>query len=89
MRDKRRTHDQPEPRDEAALHEPSHRDVRDQGDPHDEARKDAERILQRNRKLIEGEAEPGPEGEREVGTGRTVTDGPQHSGAARGDYSND
>jgi hypothetical protein len=77
--------------DEAARHEPQHRmaggrdgiagnGVREDG------RAQAERILQRNRELTDGSAVAGPEGEREVGVGRTVNSDRSHHG---GDYSSD
>jgi hypothetical protein len=77
-----------DPRDAAALHEPQHRgtDAR----PHDagerNGREQAERIIQRNRDLVWGDAVAGPEGERDVGVGRSIRADTSHHG---GDYSSD
>lgn len=73
-----------QPADEAALHEPAHRN--ESGETPDARKADAEKILARNKELIDGEAEAGPEGEREVGVGQTVNSDSSHHG---GDYSSD
>ncbi len=77
--------------DEAARHEPQHRmaGTRDgiaANGARAEGRMQAERILQRNRELTDGNAVAGPEGEREVGVGRTMNSDNSHHG---GDYSSD
>jgi hypothetical protein len=77
--------------DEAAWHEPQHRmtgmrDGATGGGALDDGRAQAMRILQRNRELTDGNAVAGPEGEREVGVGRTVNSDRSHHG---GDYSSD
>ena len=72
------------PADEAALHEPQHRN--ESGESPEAKKAEAEKILARNKELIEGEAEAGPEGEREVGVGQTVNSDSSHRG---GDYASD
>lgn len=82
--------------DEAALHEPQHRtrpetavapSAAASAPTHaDDAKAQAEKILKRNRELIDGDAEAGPEGEREVGVGHTVNSDSSHHG---GDYASD
>lgn len=47
-----------------------------------------ERILRRNRALLEGTATASRQGEEEVGVGHTVASDPQN-GVTRGDFSND
>jgi hypothetical protein len=79
-----------DPHDAAALFEPQHRGVNDvaRNGAADEngGRAQAERIMARNRELVRGDAAAGPEGEREVGVGRTVSSDSSHHG---GDYSSD
>ena len=54
-------------------------------EPEGESKDQLERIQERNRELIEDDAEPGPEGERETGVGETVRSVPSQTG----DYSSD
>ena len=79
-----------DPHDAAALFEPQHRGVNDRVGRTDgdaaTGRAQAERIMARNRELVRGDAAAGPEGEREVGVGRTVSSDSSHRG---GDYSSD
>lgn len=56
--------------------------------PTGESRKQALRILRRNRQLIEGTAEASEEGEEQAGGGHTVSSDPSN-GVTRGDFSND
>lgn len=54
-------------------------------EPQGESKEQLETIQQRNRALVEENAEPGPEGERETGVGQTIASVPSQTG----DYSSD
>jgi hypothetical protein len=56
--------------------------------PTGESLAQVERILRRNRALLEGTAEASRAGEEEAGGGHTVSSDPS-SGVTRGDFSND